>query len=92
MSEALKKAMDELVPEFRNEPRHWGNIIRRARVDRLRPDRRRLIAYPSPKPLELPFDFYVVTTRGGVASSQGASVRALIAFDRDGNVIGRERP
>lgn len=49
--------------------------------------------YASPESLALPFDFYVATAPGGVASGQDdATVRAVLALDEDRNVIGREHP
>jgi hypothetical protein len=46
--------------------------------------------YPSPQSLALPFDFYVATVPGAVASAAGGSpVRLVIALDEAGRAIGR---
>ena len=49
--------------------------------------------YAGPRSLALPFDFYVATVPGRLASADGnARVRLLIALDERGEVIGRHTP
>jgi hypothetical protein len=74
----------------------YGRVAKRVHeVVLVLADGRRLDAatFASPESLALPFNFYVATAPGGVASGQDdKTVRAVLALGENGNVIGREHP